>query len=198
MMGTARAIRYLKPDPVPDEMIDRLIWAATRAPSPGNSQGWDFVIVTDPAKKAEIGGAIADAMNGRIAAMPQADRTTRLMLNGAVNLANTIATAPVLIFVCGPVIYPPGQPRESMTWSAIYPAAQNIILACRALRLGSTFTTFHGVAEPTIRRVLAIPDDIRIGATIPVGWPDRPFGPVQRRPITDFMHRDGWQGNLRP
>ena len=53
-MGTARAIRYLKPDPVPRELIEKIVWAATRASSPGNSQGWDFVVVTDEAKAREV------------------------------------------------------------------------------------------------------------------------------------------------
>ena len=51
-MGTARAIRYLEPDPVAPELIEQVVWAATRASSPGNSQGWDFVVVTDADRKA--------------------------------------------------------------------------------------------------------------------------------------------------
>ena len=75
---------------------------------------------------------------------------------------------------------------------AIYPAAQNLILAARALGLGTTFTTFHHVADATIREVLAIPPDVRIGCVIPVGWPDREFGPVNRKPVESFVHRDRW------
>jgi nitroreductase len=197
VMETARAIRYLKPDPVAPELIDKLVWAATRAPSPGNTQGWDFVVVTDTAKKATIGAAIATAMAPRLVAPDAADRSTRLMMSGAKNLATTIGTAPVLVLVCGGVVYPPAQPRESFTWSALYPAAQNLILAARALGLGSTFTTFHGAAEPTIRDVLGIPEHIKIGCLIPIGWPDREFGPVNRQPVESFIHRDGWQGDLR-
>jgi nitroreductase len=196
-MDTCRAIRYLRPDPVADALIDKVIWAATRAPSPGNSQGWDFVIVTDAQKKQIIGDAIEAAMAPRISAMPRGDRTTKLMLDGALNLATTISKCPVLIFVCGPVIYPPQRPMESFTWSAIYPAAQNLILAARALGLGTVFSTLHHVAEPLIRETLEIPARIQIGVTIPMGWPDRPFGPVARRPITQFIHRNGWQGDLR-
>jgi nitroreductase len=197
VMETARAIRYLKPDPVAPELIEKLVWAATRAPSPGNSQGWDFLVVTDAAKKATIGAAIHAAMAPRLAAPVTGDRSTRLMMTGAKNLATTVGTAPVLVLVCGGVVYPPAQPRESFTWSAIYPAAQNLILAARALGLGSTFTTFHGAAEPAIREVLAIPDHIKIGCLIPIGWPDRAFGTVNRQPVESFIHRDGWQGDLR-
>jgi nitroreductase len=196
-MGTCRAIRHLRADPVPDELIDKVLWAATRAPSPGNSQGWDFVVVTEPEPKAVIANAIRAVMSDRVAAMPRTDRTTRLMLDGTAALIDSLAQAPVLIFVTGAVIYPPASPREMFTWSALYPAAQNLIVAARALGLGTVFTTLHGVAEPVIRDVLGIPDDIRIAATIPLGWPDAQFGPVVRRPVNDFVHRNRWEGSKR-
>jgi nitroreductase len=198
-METCRAIRFLKPDPVPEELIEKLVWAGTRAPSPGNSQGWDFVVVTDPAKKQAIGDAVAAVMAPRVEAMRSAPGTAteQRMLAGAAHLATSLSAAPVLLFVCGPVIYPPERPQESFTWSAVYPAAQNVILAARALGLGATFTTFHGVAEPIIRTTLGIPDHVKIGVMIPLGWPDQPFGPLTRLPIDRFLHRDGWQGDLR-
>ena len=196
-METCRAIRYLKADPVPDELIDKVLFAATRAPSPGNSQGWDFVVLDDPAGKARIADAVRTAMADRVAAMDRPDKTMRLMLDGTAQLIDTLAQAPVLIFVCGPVIYPPGAPREQFTWSALYPAAQNILLAARALGLGTTFTTMHMTAEPTVREVLGLPDEIKIAAMIPMGWPDAKFGPVTRRPLADFVHRNRWEGDKR-
>ena len=197
VMETCRAIRQLKPDPVPAELIDRVLWAATRAPSPGNSQGWDFVVLDDAAKKARIASAVQAAMLKRVAAMPRPDRTMRLMLDGTAAMITALGDAPVIIFVTGPVIYPPAAPMEQFTWSALYPAAQNILLAARALGLGSVFTTLHMTAEATVREVLGLPDHIRIAATIPLGWPDAKFGPVKRRPVEDFMHRNGWEGDKR-
>jgi len=196
-METCRAMRQLKPDPVAPELVDRILWAATRAPSPGNSQGWDFVVVDDPAPKARIAAAVRAAMADRVAAMPRPDRTMRLMLDGTARLIDTLDQAPVIIFVTGPVIYPPGAPREQFTWSALYPAAQNILLAARALGLGTTFTTMHMTAEPTMREVLGLPDHIKIAAMIPLGWPDAAFGPVNRRPVEDFVHRNRWEGDKR-
>lgn len=192
-MGTARAIRYLKPDPVDPELIEKLIWAATRASSPGNSQGWDFVVITDTDAKARIGGAVSDAMAGIFRAPPaDADRSVRLMLNGARALADGLATAPVLILVCGRMVYPPGNPDEQLVWSACYPAAQNLIVAARALGLGATFTTFQRRAEQVVRGTLGIPDDVRMAALIPVGWPDREHGPVNRKPVEEVIHWDRW------
>jgi len=194
-MGTARAIRYLKPDPVPRELVEKVVWAATRASSPGNSQGWDFVVVTDAERKAAIGGAIADVMSSVMRVPgPDTERSTRLMLTGARDLALGLADAPVLIVVCGRMVYPPGNPDEMMVWSACYPAAQNLIVAARALGLGATFTTFQRRAEHAVRSTLGIPDDVRMAALIPLGWPDRPHGPVNRRPVDEVLHWERWQG----
>ena len=196
-MSTCRAMRYLKPDPIDDEVIEQIITAATWAPSPGNSQGRDFVVVRDAAKKAAIGDAIEQVMGDRVAAMERPDRTHRLMLDGTEHLVRTLKTCPVLILVCGKTVYPYGAPRESFVWSSIYPAAQNLIVAARALGLGTVFTTFQGTAEPVIRETLDIPDDVHIGALIPVGWPDRKFGPLKRVGYDKVVHHDGWQGDLR-
>lgn len=196
-MSTCRAIRYLKPDPVDDELIDKVITAATWAPSPGNSQGRDFVVVTDADKRKAIGDAIDAVMADRVAAMERPDKTHRLMLDGTEHLVKTIATCPVLIFVCGQAVYPYQAPRESFVWSSVYPAAQNLIVAARALGLGTVFTTFQGVAEGVIRETLGIPDDVYIGCMIPMGWPEAKFGPVKRQPIEKSVHRNGWKGDLR-
>ena len=198
VIGTCRAMRWLKPDPIPPELLDKVLWAATRAPSPGNSQGWGFVVVDDPAIKSRIGEAIDTAMTARVAAMPRPDKTHRLMLDGTAHLVQSIAVAPALIFVCGPVIYPPQAPSERFTWSALYPAAQNILLAARALGLGTVFTTLHSVAEPVIREALRLPEDIRIAATIPIGWPAAKFGPVKRLPVDTFVHRNTWVPSGQP
>ena len=53
------------------------------------------------------------------------------------------------------------------------------------------------VAEATVREVLGIPAEIRLAAMIPIGWPDAQFGPVNRRPVEDFVHRNGWEGDKR-
>ncbi|MEQ8716294.1 MAG: nitroreductase family protein [Acidimicrobiales bacterium] len=196
-MATCRAIRYLRPDPLPDDIVETILHAATRAPSPGNTQEWDFVVVDDADLRRRIGEAVAPNLVPRVEKMPRPDRTARLMLDGVEHMARTLAECPVIVFVCGAVKYPPSAPMEKFTWSAVYPAAQNLIVAARALGVGSVFTTIQLNAEPQIREILGIPDEVLIGATIPLGWPDAEFGPVRRRPLSDFVHRNGWQGELR-
>ena len=193
-MGSARAMRRLKPDPVPDELIEKLIWAATRASNPGNSQGWEFVVVRDAAQKRALRDAIAHGMREFLASLPSAGGTAaeRRMIEGATHLVQGLERVPVLIAVCARNVYPPDAPSELYVWSAVYPASQNLCVAARALGLGTTFTTFQSVAEPEVRRILGIPDDVYIGTLIPVGWPERAFGPVRRKPIAQVIHRDRW------
>lgn len=190
-MESCRAIRFLKPDPVPEELLRRLIHAATRASSPGNSQNWEFVILQDRPKKERIARAIRD---GSPAAPDTsgADGVTRRMVRGAMHLIDHFADAPAIVFVCGRNAYPPQAPLKRFVWSTVYPAAQNLIVAARALGLGSAFTTLHEFAESTIRDTLAIPDSVFLGVTLPVGFPDRPFGPVSRKPIDEVLHWNGW------
>ena len=111
-MSTCRAMRYLKPDPVDDELIEQIITAATWAPSPGNSQGRDFIVVKDADKKRRIGDAIEAVMAGPVAAMERPDRTHRLMLDGTAHLIETLKTCPVLIVVCGKTVYPYAAPAR--------------------------------------------------------------------------------------
>jgi nitroreductase len=192
-IGTARAMRYLRPDPIPDEVVDRLIWAATRASSAHNSQPWDFVVLRDELVRAEFGALICAAAQASDPLPPHpATRGDQLIDAGVRNLFSTLGHAPAIILVCGANVYPPGAPDQRFLCSAMYSAAQNLLVAARALGLGAASTMLHTLAEPAIRKLLAIPDDIAIGVTMPVGLPARPFGPIVRKPLTEVTHRDRW------
>jgi nitroreductase len=80
-----------------------------------------------------------------------------------------------------------------MMYSAVFGAAQNLMVAARALGLGAAYTTFQLGSEAEINEILSIPDDVKICVTIPVGWPDRTHGPLNRKPLEDVVHYDGWQ-----
>ncbi|MEN8159190.1 MAG: nitroreductase family protein [Myxococcota bacterium] len=191
-LGTARAMRYLKPDPLPDAVLEKLVWGATRASSPGNSQGWEFVVVRDRATKERLGAAVRGRMGAGIGAMPRENAMQRRMLDGAAHLLDHFAEVPAWIVICGRKVYPPQAPSEAMVWSTVYPAGQNLIVTARALGLGAVFTTFHLAAEAEFREVLQIPDDALLGVCVAVGHPARSHGPVSRRPVSDVLHWDRW------
>jgi nitroreductase len=195
-MATARSMRWFTGEPVDPELIDRLVWAGTRASSPNNTQHWDFVVVTAPEVKRQVHDAIRSALRpaGERTGPPPspADPSERLTFLGSMNLMERLSDVPALILVCGANRYPEGEPILEYAYSAVYAAAQNMIVAARALGLGAAFTTFHQRAQPEIKKILGIPADHFIGVTMPVGWPARPFGPVRRRPVSEVLHRDGW------
>jgi nitroreductase len=190
-METCSAARYLKPDPVPQDLIERVIYAATRASSPGNSQEWDFIVVRNADAKQKIRDLLAPRFKA-MRAGAQTGRVTSRMIDGAMHLAETLNEVPAIIFVCGPVAYPPNAPLEQFVWSALYPAAQNLIVAARSLGLGTTFTTFHMFMENELRELLGIPEGIKFGVMIPIGWPQNDFVKVKRKPIASVIHWDKW------
>jgi nitroreductase len=194
VMGTAVSMRWLKRDPVPDELIEKLLWAATRASNPGNSQPWDFVVVREEATRREVADIITEPMKGfrpSPSELPE-DPTQRRILQGVSYLVEHMGDIPVLIFVCGNNVYPPNAPQEPMMYSAVFGAAQNLMVAARALGLGAAYTTFHLSREAQIKTRLGMPDETRICVTIPVGWPGRDFGSLTRRPLEEVVHHDHW------
>jgi len=193
-METCRAMRYLEPRPVPEDLVRKVVHAATRASNPGNSQGWDFVVLRDPGAKKRIGEAIRAVIAPSVESFDaeETDTVTRRVYAGVRHLLDNFAEVPVFILVCGRVVYPPDRPSEEMVPAALYPAAQNMIVAARALGLGTTFTTFHTTAESVVRKELGIPDDVRLGVMVAMGWPAREFGPVKRKPVDEVLHWDRW------
>jgi nitroreductase len=185
-------MRFFKPDPVPQELIDKVLWAATRASNPNNTQGWDFIVVTDAEVRRQLGDLFKPFAD-RVASMPTPESAVdRRTLAGAHNLGANMGNFPCIIFVCGRNIYPADNPRETFMYSAVYAASQNLVVAARALGLGAAFTTLHGMFEKQIRAILNVPNDVFIGTTIPLGWPDGPTGSVSRKDVAEVVHHNGW------
>jgi nitroreductase len=186
-------MRYLRVDPVPEELIVRVLRAACCASSPGNCQGWDFVVVREARQREHVAGAMRSAVLPLMPPVPEGgDPVRRRMLGGAHHLLAHLAQVPVWIFVCGAPVYPPNAPSGDWIPATLYPAAQNLIVAARALGLGSVFTAYHAPAEKKLRELLQLPEAVRIGVTVALGWPARPFGPVKRRPVAEVLHWDQW------
>ncbi len=76
--------------------------------------------------------------------------------------------------------------------ASFYPAAENLLLAARAHGLAACFTSWHLFAEDEFKRVIGIPEDVRTWGIIPIGYPLRQFGPVNRRPVDDVIHWETW------
>lgn len=187
-MNTCTAMRYFKDTPVPAAVLETLVYAATRASSPGNSQGWSFLIIDDPKVKDVVGQKVLADMGPFFANRPAGkDAVEERMLQGAEHLARHFADVPAWIVCMARKVYPPHAPQDTFMHSSIYPAAQNLIVAARALGIGTCFTTFPGQAETQIRSLCNVPDDLHLFVYIAVGYPDRAFKPVKRRPLSEVL-----------
>jgi len=199
-----RAIRYLKPDPVPDELVTKVLDAAIRAPSGSNRQAWHFVVVTDPEIKRTLQGYYKQAFDTYASMMADvpprpgvSEETQNRVVQSAVHLSEHLHEAPVLIIPC--LVFEQGRiagdgPMQDLArkslYSSIYPAVQNVLLACRALGLAACLTTLHLMYEEPIAKLLELPDNAETMALIPVGWPNAKFGPVKRVPVAEVSSRN--------
>jgi nitroreductase len=218
-MYTARALRKLKPDPVPEELILRILEAGTRAGTGGNAQRWAFIVVRDAEQRRKLGeiyrrgsdiSAKVYALRGRPPHLSE-EQFQKMMTAGA-HLWDHMAEAPVLLVPCiqsntlpAREAFPPDiQARygelaayqQLIRGASIYPAVQNIILACRAVGLATLITTNHLYYEADVHAVLGIPDDMFPCALMPIGWPIGRFGPVTRRPLSEVAFADRWGAPL--
>ena len=192
-MDGNRAMRRLRPDPVPRELLEKLVHAATRAPSAGNSQLWGFVVVTDRDDMRFLGEIVQRRMRTR--SWPEGDDPQARLMRAVRYLVTHFDELPAVIFCCIRNAYPDAENPTAMTmWSSIYPATQNLLLAARGLGLGAAMTTFQITDEPAIKEHFGIPEDVHIGSTIPVGYPMGRFGPVGRKPLDEVLHWDRWGG----
>jgi nitroreductase len=194
---TQRAMRRLKPDPIPEPVLRQIMDAAICAPSGGNRQGWRFLVVRDAAKRARLGELYREGF-GELAKLPYyagalqepAGSPVRKMVDSAAHLAEHMGEAPVIIVPC--ITLDPGGTPTIITGSSIYPAVQNIMLAARALGIGSCLTTVHRYREAHVKALLGIPADVETVALIPLGYPLGKFGRPPRRPVTEVAFADTW------
>ena len=181
-MYSLRSFTRFKPDPVPKEAIDKIIDAAIRAPNGGNTQPWEFIAITDPQIIAQVGAVYKDVWLGNFG--PEAPPDEPPAYKTARYLANHMPEVPAMILMC--VVHPNSGQAESFVpgsrASSIWPAAQNLFLAARALGLGTRLTTAHLRGEQKIKDILGIPDHVETVMLTPLGYPRGNFGPTQRRP----------------
>ena len=191
--NTQRAMRRLHSDPVDDADLWKILEAATKAPNGGNRQPWNFLVVRDGEAKAKIAAWYLEAWNkaygGAMKEAMLADPNMAKTFRSADHLANHMAEVPVLViatikkemFAIGPTL-----------GASIYPAVQNLMLAARALGLGTALTTLHKLHEEDVKQLLGIPDDVETMALIPIGRPKGQFGPVRRMPVEKVVYWDAW------
>jgi nitroreductase len=185
-----RAIRHFSEQPVSDDAVEMMLRAAICAPSGGNRQPWRFVVIRDATIKRRLGQWYLSAWQAATADMGTLTQPYRY---GA-ELAQQMETVPVLILAC--IDHGEAGPGQgSLTRGAsIYPAVQNLLLAARALGLGTVLTTLHTQYEREIKALLHIPDTVETAALIPVGYPAEGSrcGRARRMPLSEVVFHDRW------
>ncbi len=203
-MSTLRAVRRLRPDPIPTDALQRVLQAGCWAPTGGNQQPWRMIAVSDPKVKEGLAAIyepewrtyVAGVLD-RIAGAPDEEQWKRVAAAGDY-LADHLHQAPVILMFCADprrmAITDAHLDRVSMVGGgSVYPAVQNVMLACRAEGLGCTLTTLHCKREPEVKALLGIPDEWATVGMIPIGYPvGTGHGPISRRPPEEMVFLDRW------
>ena len=187
-MWTQRSIRRLRPDRIPEADIRLILEAANKAPNGGNVQWTQYLVLTDAAQITEFGALYHEAWwakrrDGEGWTKPEDIPPTAKVARSAMRLAEEIGQAPLIIFV---LARKPGPPNSVIT------CAQNLMLAARALGIGSCPTTLHPQVMERFHAMFGIPENVDFHFCIPMGYPKGNFGPVRQKPVGEIAHWGRW------
>ena len=197
---TTRAMRRFTDEPVGEADVWACLAAAVQAPSGGNIQPYQFLVVTDPDRRRQVAEIYLKAWERyapAVAAITPPAKTEEAGRQHARNvavsdeLARRLAGVPVHILVLMPKISMVVNDAEGAmdvgpTYASVYPAVENLILAARARGLGTVLTTVYRIYEDEIRAVCDIPDRYEVVALLPLGHPRGKWGVAARRPVASL------------
>jgi nitroreductase len=183
-MFTQRSIRRFRPDRVPIADLELIMEAAVKAPNGGNRQLTRFLMVDDPALIAEFGAIYRDAWWAKrgdegVVSIDQLEEPYR----SATRLAEAMGSVPCVVFAFA---------LDNGAASSVVPAVQNLMLAARALGIGSVPTTLHPSVMERFRVLFGVPEDAAFHLCIPMGYPQGNFGPTTRLATTETTFHDRW------
>lgn len=200
---TTGTCRFYLPDPVPEDVLRRVLDATRWAPTGGNRQGVRFVVVRDASMRralADLYLPLWEQYASRATVKPGAP-LPKLLAN-ADHMARHLHEVPVLVVVCAQTADLMATDRHLgrvsvVAGASIYPSVQNLLLAARAEGLGTALTTLLCAVEPKVKELLAIPDDVATAALIPMGYPARGFpAKLARRPLEESVFADRYGAPL--
>lgn len=185
---TTRAMRRLGPDrDVPEADLWKVLEASTKGPSGRNRQQLRWVVVRDHETKRRVADLYREVWERYASEVPPdayEDEQLRRNMRSAEHLAHHLHEAPVILVACAR--------RRGSVEAAVYPSVQNLMLAARALGLGTTLTTMHRGREAELKAMLEIPDDVETFALVPMGYPLGRWGEARRRPVEESVHWERW------
>ncbi len=189
-IATRRSLRRYHPQPPPQELLEQVLGAAIQAPSAHNRQPWRFVVLRDPACRAEL----ARAMGARLRADLQADAVAAEVIEADVQRSfERMSTAPVLVLLCLSMrdmdVYPDAKRAAAERIMAVQGTAmagQNLLLAAHALGLGACWLCAPLFCPDVVVDCLELPPDQEPQGLVTLGWPaqTRSRG---RRPLAECV-----------
>jgi nitroreductase len=212
-----RATRVYEDRPVPPELLARILEAATRACSSGNTQPWEFVVVTDRDLKRELQAVMVEAFANVDRERAQnadelVDGSGRPVTGHAAIASIDVVSALVFVFwnpdrgirMKGEYEENPDGTLRATRYipggrgSSLYPACQNMMLAAHGLGISSLFTTFFGLAETRVRELLHVPPRMFLEAAVFLGYGAEKLGYPRRKPIEEVVHLNDWDVRYEP
>ena len=207
---TTRAIRRFTDEPVTDDEIAICLRAAQQAPSGGNVQPQQYVVLTEPGPRAAIGALYRSAFDRYEAVLPapasfrsaEAEASWARSRAASRHLADHINEAPALVLFLQPVL--PWMPSDAdgpldigRLDASVYPAVQNFCVAARALGIGTALTTVVRIHTAEVLAALGVTGEWEIAALVPMGRPAGNFGQAPRKPVTAVTHWNRWGDRRR-
>ena len=184
-----RAIRRVRPDPIPEEDLRDILTAAIQAPNGGNAQPWHFLVVRDPELRARLAELYHEAWWAKradegIHGPEDLDPDNRVSAS-AMRLADEFGEAPAIVLVCATA-------QGAGAMGSVIPAVENLLLAARGLGVGGTITTLHASVDERVKALFGIPAEAQIVYAVRLGYPKGRFGPVTRKPLGEVTSADHW------
>jgi nitroreductase len=211
-MRTTFACREFTDDPVPDEVLHRILDVARFAPSGGNRQGGHVVVVRDKGVRQRLGELCVPTLRLYAAQVAAGESPFNTVVPSAVDVATALDTptepfalfehlgdVPVALVVSVDLAAVASMDKDLdrvglVTGASIYPLVWNILLAARAEGLGGVVTTAVVPAEAEVQHLLDLPDTHAVAALIPLGVPVRQLTRLKRQPVEDFTTVDSFDG----
>jgi nitroreductase len=205
LLTTTRTVRKrLDLDrPVPIELVRECLEIALQAPSGSNRQGWQWLLITDPATRHKIGdyykASVARYLeSGRSAKNLFQDDPARAEIqqrigDSVAHLGEHMGDVPVLLIPCLEVADGLPGGNQAGLWASLLPAVWSYMLAARARGLGTAWTTLHLVHEQEVAELLRLPPTVRQAALIPTAYyTGDTFHPAPRQPLDSVLHMNSW------
>src|SRR6266446_3764522 len=192
-INSLRSSRKFRPDQISEDKLKIILESASKAASGSNTQPWEFVVVRDTKLKTRLKEPMLRTWLERVASASGMSARMRDVYDEATEMLRNTEKAPVIVYCC--VDLNRVGKSEEVRYASIYPAVQNLMLAAHSLGL-ATCLTVHGSTptrgEPEVKKILGIPEQLKIACLVYLGYPAVRLGPPRRKPIEKFVHYDRW------